>query len=340
MAYFFERLQNHITPAFIARITHRYGLEPEKPSIHYFGGWQNAYVQFTSQKKTYYLRFYKDTITSRKKISQEIKLLAYLSSNGLPVAPAMEGKNRKQIYRIMVDEKPIYCALFAGLHGFSHDRLNIAQIQNTGLMLAQLHTYLRNYPYKNTAPTYYVYPDAKRNLAKLIHILAKNDWQYASIVRQDKVLGLLKQDSQAILRLLRKYRKVLQPLHLIHNDYQQSNLKFKRDQVSGIFDFNDIVYSAPIVDIAKAIAKLVIAQDKVEQTDALPEEVLPHFIKGYEENTPLTAIEKRLLPVLIRYYLWKELTWTLAKTVPPDQLGYHQLVFGACWYGITQIASV
>jgi len=79
---------------------------------------------------------------------------------------------------------------------------------------------------------------------------------------------------------------------VIHSDANDWNLLVQDDQISGIIDFGDVVYSSLINELAIAITYAILGKSN-------PTEWACHIIKGYNETLPLETKEVELLYYLI-----------------------------------------
>lgn len=73
---------------------------------------------------------------------------------------------------------------------------------------------------------------------------------------------------------------------VIHGDANPHNVLVDGDQITGLIDFGDLHFGAPVSELAVACAYVL-----PEESEALK--------KGFEETFPLTPAEKQVLPLLI-----------------------------------------
>jgi Ser/Thr protein kinase RdoA (MazF antagonist) len=83
---------------------------------------------------------------------------------------------------------------------------------------------------------------------------------------------------------------------VIHGDANEYNVLVDRDEVVGLIDFGDMVYSYTVGDLSIAIAYVVLGKDNPYAT-ARP------VIDGYQEEFPLTTHELEALWPLVRLRL-------------------------------------
>jgi Ser/Thr protein kinase RdoA (MazF antagonist) len=93
---------------------------------------------------------------------------------------------------------------------------------------------------------------------------------------------------------------------IIHGDANLHNVLVDENRITGLIDFGDLHFGAPVAELAVACAY-----------------VLPHetacLIRGYEQANPLTEREKQVLPLLIETRLAVSVTnAAIQKTKSPD----------------------
>lgn len=83
---------------------------------------------------------------------------------------------------------------------------------------------------------------------------------------------------------------------VIHHDGNEHNILVEDEQVTGIIDFGDAVYSCTVFEPATAAAYAILG------TPA-PLAVALHVVAGYHAAYPLTELELQLMPILIQMRL-------------------------------------
>jgi Ser/Thr protein kinase RdoA (MazF antagonist) len=93
-----------------------------------------------------------------------------------------------------------------------------------------------------------------------------------------------------VRRILDKFKKARPFDHVrssvIHGDAHLHNVLVDGDRITGLIDFGDLHFGAPVAELAVACAYV------------LPSETAC-IIRGYDETNPLTEAEKQVLPLLI-----------------------------------------
>jgi|HubBroStandDraft_5_1064220.scaffolds.fasta_scaffold30957_2 Ser/Thr protein kinase RdoA (MazF antagonist) len=94
---------------------------------------------------------------------------------------------------------------------------------------------------------------------------------------------------------------------ILHGDANLHNILVEDDRISGLIDFGDLHFGAPVAELAVACAYVS------------PQETAG-IIQGYEETNPLTEPERRVLPLLIQTRLAVSVTnsaWMQTKSADP-----------------------
>ncbi|MCD6332926.1 MAG: aminotransferase class III-fold pyridoxal phosphate-dependent enzyme [Bacteroidales bacterium] len=125
-------------------------------------------------------------------------------------------------------------------------------------------------------------------------------WDLARVTEQTEDLNLVTDPEirRLVAFFLMKYREEVLPLYhklpkgLIHGDGNDWNILVQKDQVAGLIDFGDMVYSARIQEPAIALAYAMPGQRDFQK-------VYDSFINGYRSAQPINELEERLLYYLI-----------------------------------------
>jgi Ser/Thr protein kinase RdoA (MazF antagonist) len=140
--------------------------------------------------------------------------------------------------------------------------------------------------------------ELKWDLARAAWI--ENDLEYIpDLKRRDRVR-----------RIIQKFRNA-DPFSgvrrsIIHGDANLHNVLVEENQITGLIDFGDLHFGAPVAELAVACAYV------------LPSETVC-LMRGYDEANPLTEREKQVLPLLIETRLAVSVTnAAMQKTMSPD----------------------
>ncbi|MGE4482581.1 phosphotransferase [Acidocella sp.] len=108
------------------------------------------------------------------------------------------------------------------------------------------------------------------------------------------------------------------PAQLIHNDFNPHNLFVDEEDpahITGVIDFGDIALAPRVNDLAVALSYRL--------PHAALRDTIPDWLAGYENISPLTEAERRLLPRLIRTRMAMTVTiasWRVRQT--PQNAAY------------------
>jgi Ser/Thr protein kinase RdoA (MazF antagonist) len=133
-----------------------------------------------------------------------------------------------------------------------------------------------------------------RALADFSHPSAHRElkWDLSRAVWIEEYLDYIADPSrrEIVQRILDKFRTT-NPFRdvrrsVIHGDANLHNVLVEGNRITGLIDFGDLHFGAPVGELAVACAYV-----RPQETACI--------IRGYEETNPLTESEKRVLPLLI-----------------------------------------
>jgi Ser/Thr protein kinase RdoA (MazF antagonist) len=143
---------------------------------------------------------------------------------------------------------------------------------NLGRLLGQIDRALAGFSHRAT------HRELKWDLARAAWIEEHLDY-IPDTIRRDRVRRILDKFKKA--RPFDTVRK-----SVIHGDAHLHNVLVDGDRITGLIDFGDLHFGAPVAELAVACAYV------------LPSETAC-IIRGYDETNPLTEAEKQVLPLLI-----------------------------------------
>ena len=113
------------------------------------------------------------------------------------------------------------------------------------------------------------------------------------------------------------------PAQLIHNDLNGSNLLLHAPtgEVTGIFDFGDVVSAPRVVDLAVAAAYLIDGSSSASLCRSLSA-----IVAGYQSHAPLSADEVAIIPEIMRARYAMALALNHARARTSDDPAYVQYV--------------
>lgn len=227
-------------------------------------------------------RLYSFQWRTKKEITEEVRLLAYLKQNSLPVSYPILGKGGEVIQEINMPEGVRYGVLFSFAEGKKNPRLPMEVCYNVGSTMARMHELTRDFPFERVAY------NAKTLLQD-------------SFKKTSRFFGITSEEMCFIARLgdhlLEQYAAINASevsFGVVHLDIWFDNLHITESNSITLFDFDFAGVGYQSNDIAYFLMQLF-------NTHPNEEEYLPkaeQFLKGYESIRKITKEEKRLLPYL------------------------------------------
>lgn len=242
------------------------------------------YLVTSSEGKLFLLRKYL-LLQDEEVLLRILDILQFCREEGQPVPHAIRNKSKKYLTK---DNGGIF-ALFTYLPG-SHSTGTEEQLQDLARSLAKLHQVLQ----RCTLPA----PQ-------------EEDSAYALLTSQE-LHALQEELPPADFNLLREELKIQGqstddlPRQLIHRDLHPQNILFQDDKVSGFLDFDGMVSSERIRDIAFCAfrhALLTTSEPSVIQGK------IGQFLQRYEKISPLLPEEKAAIPFILKNESLKRLSY-------------------------------
>lgn len=326
MESFVEKIYPHLTNSFVAQIATNFNLGKIVAWSGIPGGWANVNIKLETQKDEFVVRFYRYGARSAEDINLEFAVLDKLTSFGLPVAPALVDKDSQRIVTTQLADKKIYYAVFKYLPGEQPLLPNPYQLQALGQALAQIHLSLANFSSKHVRKYWHFKAEISKLKRKIMKRVIARPWQFEDKISLTEFIALVNSETSLFLTTEKKFRKMLRAESIIHGDFHAGNVKFANDKVVGIFDFDSLMHGPTILDLAICCANLKMQNAEQEGHYSI-KKILKLVTAGYERKIKLTSKQKQILPKLIRFWLFSQLTWTLKLPVTAGQQFFYQQVF-------------
>jgi len=256
-----------------------YNLSPNTTCKLLRTGMNHLYL-VQDEDKCFVFRLYSFQWRAKKEITEEVRLLAYLKQNSLPVSYPILGKGGEVIQEINMPEGVRYGVLFSFAEGKKNPRLPMEVCYNVGSMMARMHELTRDFPFervaynaktllqdsfKKTSQFFGTSSGEMRFIAKLGEYLLE---QYAAINASEVSCGV------------------------VHLDIWFDNLHVTESNTVTLFDFDFAGVGYQSHDIAYFLMQLFNSHPNEEEY--LPK--AEQFLKGYESIRRITKEERRLLP--------------------------------------------
>ncbi len=213
--------------------------------------------------------------------SEEFSVLKQLENKGVPVSLPIKTRIGKSYVQ---DDEWIYVLYpkVKGFHNVNHGKAELSNhlFNEYGKVLAQLHRALQPIELSTMPP---------------------GNWNMIGQIRAWVQQGIPEKLSSIItpyIQLVLDYYDSL-PTHLIHRDFHPKNLLVHHKKVSCILDFDEMKIGPRVYDICYFIVAIVREAILWKETITMSLRNIHIFLKQYERELPLTAIERKLVPALI-----------------------------------------
>lgn len=214
------------------RILSRYSIGSLISSKPFTKGAVQTNILIITSKGKYVLRYYETR--GKKYILCELAMLEYLHKHNYPAPMPIKNIHGK----ILGIYKNKHYAVFEYLDGKHIKKLNNAQKEEMLRYLAKLHTITTGYK-----PKYYQFRESHDE--KYCLATCKKEYiKFKSKRMAEERLTYMK-DKLSSLQLPKSL-----PKGIAHCDYDIANIKFIKNKLSGVLDFDDSCYTYLIYDVA------------------------------------------------------------------------------------------
>jgi Ser/Thr protein kinase RdoA (MazF antagonist) len=229
----------------------------------------------------YVLRIYTFNWRSKLDVSEELRLLRYLHSNGIPVAHPIADRNGEYIQEINAQEGVRYGVLFSYAEGKKVPKFNVQTSHTIGVTMAMIHKLTESFQVSRI--TY--------DLKSLVEdSLKRTQSVFSPRIDEMKFVAMLKE------YLVAEYNKVnLKAVRtgVVHLDIWFDNMHFDSDGGITLFDFDFCGNGWLCLDIAYFLFQLY----NTNPDEAEFRRKAEAFLSGYESIHPISDEEKRILPL-------------------------------------------
>jgi len=211
-----------------------------------------------------------------------LEFMRHLAARGIPcpdVVPQRDGA------LIFFHAGKAGC-LITRLPGRTQQRLDEAELEETGRLLARMHLAATDFPRHRPSPTGLAW---LARTAKEVRTCLRQRWPKAEALLWDE----LAKQRQAPLE-----EDPVLPKGVIHGDLFVDNLLFAQGKLSGVIDFYYAHTNAFVLDLAIAANALALPPQPEALKDATPR--LKAFFAGYEQVRPLEEKERERLEQALR----------------------------------------
>lgn len=279
----FPVTNSNLSAAHIALfLQENYALGPDTQCRLIKAGVNDTYLVTCGEDKMVF-RVYSFNWRTRLEIEEEIRLLKQLKEHGVSVSYPVPDSENNYIQTLNAPEGARFAVLFTFAEGEKQHIVPEETHFQIGQLMARFHQLTQNQKLQRTTYTSDVI--LKEPLKKIASFLS-TDSEEMDFMRNAQTY-LLQEFEKADRSQLRE--------GIVHLDIWFDNLNITADHKATIFDFDFCGNGWLCLDIAYYILQLHNVE-KYEPTDYQPK--VESFLKGYESIIPISAEEKRLLPIL------------------------------------------
>lgn len=258
----------------------QYNLDLETSCKLFRTGMNHLYL-VTAGGYKYVLRVYTFNWRTKLDVSEELRLLRFLQSNGIPVAYPIADKNGDYIQEINAQEGIRYATLMSYAEGKKVPKFNAQTSHTIGVTMAMIHKLTENFQVSRV--TY----DQKSLLEES---LKRTQSIFSPKMDEMKFVVMLQE------YLATEYNKVnLKALRsgVVHLDIWFDNMHINGDDGITLFDFDFCGNGWLCLDIAYFLFQLY--NTNLNEPDF--KQKAEAFLSGYESIQKISDEEKRILPM-------------------------------------------
>jgi len=254
----------------LKKIVSEYDIGEFIKSKPFKAGYVQTNILIVTKKGKYVLRYYENR--SKESVSFEADLLRFLSEHDYPCAMPIKDNKGKVIK--LHNKKPFI--IFSYLEGRHLKNINDKQMYQMVKQLALLHKITKghkpvNFEHREPRTKEFCLETAKTE-AKRFKDKEKGKLRLAIVKTKLNELNLPEKLSKGV----------------IHGDFDKANIKFKKDKLTGILDFDDSTYTFLIYDLG--VVLLYWTRFYVNKFDF---NKAKKIMKIYEKYRPLSILEKK-----------------------------------------------
>jgi Ser/Thr protein kinase RdoA (MazF antagonist) len=237
----------------------------------------------TDNSDKFVFRVYSLNWRSKKEIDEEIKMLNQLKENAISISYPLSDKENNYIQTLSAPEGERFAVLFTFASGEKQHLISEETHFQIGQLIAKIHRITHNQKLNRLdySPEV-ILIDSLKKVSSFLSI----DTEEMNFMKSAQSY-LFKEFKNADTSKIRQ--------GVVHLDIWFDNLNITNDKKVTIFDFDFCGNGWLCLDIAYYILQLHNIE-KYEAKDYQPK--VDSFLKGYESITPISAEEKRLIPIL------------------------------------------
>lgn len=278
------------------RVLSRYKIGRLNAIMPALGGMTSDNWFIEAARGKYFLRRRNPAFT-KESIDFELGLIDHLVSLGFPTARLIGTEDGC----ISVSAEGRYWELYEYIPGERFCTANFPQICSAARLLATFHQMAAGYKAKPV-------PDRVFNMNRIYGFIdafedeLKARTKSLSIVLVPSLAGFFRGQARLVMKGIEPLS--LEPMVLIHGDFQPSNLLFKGNAAIALLDYGDAGFSYRAYDVAKAILRFsTLKPNYGSQRDIDPVLDLERtvaFMSAYQAELPLSKTELSVIPDLLK----------------------------------------
>ena len=229
----------------------------------------------------YYLKVYRFGRRTKRDVSEEVRLLNYLSRHGVSVARPVKRKDGLYVNRLAAPEGSRYAVLFEAARGVEEDETDDSQTEECGAMLARVHQCADRMrePYR-------------RSHLDMSHLVDDNLMAIAPFMAHrsadfDLISNIAEQCKERILQLLPKAKP---EYGICHGDLHGGDVRYDENNVPVLFDFDSSGCGWRALDIGVFLATDR-WMDVTSKAETRRQRRLAVFLEGYSRIRSLSKSE-------------------------------------------------
>lgn len=217
-------------------------------------------------------------------LSNVADLLVWLDQKHLPVSvPLLSTTGQRQIIR-----DHLSLGVQRVMPGDLLDPTQLVQARAAGIILAQVHNALADYPRATDFATQSPTPPLEEMITDWIAKKQTKDSDPALVAGSKAVVNWLKTGMLPVLAT-----------QVVHGDYRAANILWHEEKIAAVLDFEELRWGYSINDLAWATVHL---GTRFREWGPVSIEVHAAFLEGYKSFHPLTEAEQAWLPVLMAWH--------------------------------------
>ncbi len=322
MSWFQEKLLKLISKEKIEEVLSQYGQFKVK-NFEPLSGWQNLGLKITTDSDTLILRIQRSKNLKRLKLILDV--IEYLSELGFPVQKILKTKNGQNITQFKIGEFLHPAVVLSYLGGETKVILSNDEIIQVGSLMGKLHQNLATFETEENT--------RKLNLNQIVKKVEKD--YPAKLKNEAEIFQIWQEFWPEIKSKLAKNLRILQNKQFIHGDLAPSNIIFYNSKISGILDFDGVIFAPKIWDLGQFIGnytQTVKSWGREEQIS----QTLKNLVLGYEKTSSLTIEEKQILPNLLRLWFFEKIIWSKSQAKFKNREQWAQDIISWCLSGLLE----